>query len=121
MRSIILAISSNSLIALHSSYREAACRVGQQLASGVGDEDVVLDPDAAEAGNVRARLDGEDHPGGKLDVGLGVVLPTAPDAWTLVNLETEAVPRPVAERVRQPPGRQHLPGRSVDRARPDTG
>src|SRR5436190_19204011 len=48
-----------------SSFKVAALEglieARKHLAAGVGDQDVVLDADAALAGQVDARLDGDDH------------------------------------------------------------
>src|SRR5215218_3075759 len=43
--------------------------VGQDLATVVGHQHVVLDPDAAPAGQIDAGLDGDHHAGLELDVG----------------------------------------------------
>src|SRR3954471_5804303 len=50
---------------------EGPVEVGQKLASGVGDEHVVLDAHAALARQVDARLDGDDHAGAELLLAAG--------------------------------------------------
>src|SRR4051794_14307565 len=61
----------------------------QHLAAGVGDQHVVLDADAALAGQVDARLDRDDHPGPQLFLAAGL-----PEGGQLVDLPADAVAEP---------------------------
>ena len=63
----------------------------------VGHEHIVLDPHAADALDVYARLDREHHPGLKHEVRLARQGP--PNPRLLVHLEPESVPGAVPERV----------------------
>src|SRR5205823_14559695 len=64
----------------------------QHLAAAVGDQDVVLDADAAFAGEVNAGLDGHDHPGAQLFFAAQLA-----HHRQLVNLAADAVTEPMAE------------------------
>src|SRR5688572_20535955 len=86
----------------------------QYLAPVVGDEHVVLDPYAANAGDVGARLDREHH--ARLDHLVGKARRLAGDPGLLVYFEAEPVAGAVAARLPQAVPFQHRPGRGVDRA-----
>src|ERR1044071_4663407 len=72
----------------------------QQLAACRGDQDIIFDADATEAGQVRTGFNGEHHAGRQADrrsVGAGLG-----DARLLVDIEAEAVARAVAECLAEP-------------------
>src|SRR5688500_15112952 len=71
---------------------EAPVEVGQQLAAGVGDEHVVLDADAALAGEVNAGFDGDDHARPQLLLAAGLA-----HRRQLVDVAADAVAETVAE------------------------
>src|SRR4029453_18329873 len=48
-------------LSLNVAALEGPVEVGQRLAAGVGNEDIVLDADAPFAGEVDTGLDGDDH------------------------------------------------------------
>src|SRR3954454_20950614 len=65
---------------------------GEHLAAAVGDEHVVLDADAALAGQVDPRLDRDDHPRPQFLFAAGLA-----HAGQLVDFAADAVPQAVSE------------------------
>src|SRR4051794_10185332 len=87
---------------------EGPVEVGQKLASGVGDEHVVLDAHAALARQVDARLDGDNHAGAEFLLAAGLA-----HGGQLVDVATDAVAEPVAELLAEAGAVDDVPGDAV--------
>ena len=80
----------------HDDRDELLVELGQPLTAVFRDEHEVLDADAALAGEVDPRLDGDDV------AGLEHVGRLGAQRRGLVDLDADAVPEPVAERLAEP-------------------
>src|SRR6266545_1643183 len=88
---------------------------GEELVAARTDDREILDPHAAEAGKVDTWFDGHWRPARDATTGSGA------DPWRLVDLEPDAVPGGVGERVAEPCLGDDLPAGAVDLARHDPG
>ena len=91
-------------------HRPAARHVGEQVAAALETDHVVLDPHAARAVHIRARLDREDH--SRLQAVRARRLGRPPAA--LVHVEPQSVSRPVSEHAVEAVSGQGVAGRGVD-------
>ena len=89
----------------------------QHYAPVAGDQHVIFDPHAANALDVCARLDGEDH--ARLEDQIGLPRQGLSNPRLLVHFETEAVPGAVPERLLQTISAECRPCRVVDGTRLD--
>src|SRR5262245_56037531 len=104
-----------------SNLNEICRRVGQNLHAAAGHEHIVLDPDAAPAGQIGARLDREHH-ARLYSFVAGVDIGSAPcDPRALMDLDAQTVPRPVTESGAQPVPVEGVAGRGVDLEPRSTG
>src|SRR6188474_2095314 len=126
--SIILRVSRASTYSTHNCTRvpQAASparlqysyrHVGQHFAAALDHQHIVLDPDAADARHVRARLDREHHPGHDRLVGqrpwkLG-------NPWIFMYFQSKPMPGSMPEGFRESVARENVAGRTVDVARPN--
>src|SRR3984885_8334691 len=91
----------------YSDLNDIPRRAGEHFGFARVYRNIVLDADAADAGNVHSRLDGDDVSGFQF-----LLLPFR-DARVLVNFNSEPMPRAVGEVTVKPVTGQNLPGSSV--------
>src|SRR6185437_13004639 len=89
---------------------EAPVEAGEDLASGVSNEHVVLDADAAFARQVDSGFDGDDQSGAKLLFAAGFA-----HRGQFVDFAADAVAEPVAELLGEPGPLDHVAGNAVGR------
>src|ERR1700744_477584 len=91
----------------YSDLNDIPRRAGEHFGFARVYRNVILDADAADAGDIHSRLDGDDVSGFQL-----LLLPFR-DAGVLVNFDSEPMPRAVGEVAVKPVAGKNLPGRSV--------